>query len=285
MTENLHSASSIASAMPPLLLEAQKVAHTFMKGVHGRRRVGLGETFWQFRHYQPGDASRDIDWRQTAKRDDAFVRQREWEASQTLWLYRDASASMDFSGDRTRRTKKEYAEILLLALGMIALDGGEQVSLLGTDLAPQSHASAIESIYMHLPQQKQLAETARPVSAHAQAVLMSDFFQPVEEVAAFCARLSQRRVGGTLAQVCDPVEETLPYKGRVKFHDIENANAPALTIQQVESVREEYERRFIAHRAALEQVAKSNGWHFMVARTDEAPEAALARLYEHLAVR
>ena len=32
---------------------------TVAQGVHGRRRVGQGETFWQFRHYQPATAAPD----------------------------------------------------------------------------------------------------------------------------------------------------------------------------------------------------------------------------------
>ncbi|TAL27888.1 MAG: DUF58 domain-containing protein, partial [Alphaproteobacteria bacterium] len=61
--ETLSKAEKIAGNLPGLLLEADKVAHTFMKGLHGRRRVGQGETFWQFRQYQHGDQPRDIDWR------------------------------------------------------------------------------------------------------------------------------------------------------------------------------------------------------------------------------
>src|SRR4051812_10756069 len=122
--DNLLHAGLLAGHLPGLLLEAEKVAHSFMRGTHGRRRVGGGESFWQFRPWQAGDSSRDIDWRQTAKRGDAFVRQTEWEAAQTVWLYRDASASMEYHG------KKDYAEILLLALAMVLLNGGEQAGLL-----------------------------------------------------------------------------------------------------------------------------------------------------------
>lgn len=283
--DQLHGASLIAGHAPPLLLEAQKVAHTFMKGVHGRRRVGMGEAFWQFRPYIAGDSSRDIDWRQTAKREDAFVRQREWEAAQTLWLYRDASPSMDFRSSASRPAKRAFAELLLLALAFIALEGGEQVSLLGTDLAPQSHADAISRIHGYLPQQSALAETGRAIGAHAHVALFSDFYQPPAEVEAFCDRLARRGVKGLMLQVCDPAEVTLPYKGRVKFSDIENKDAPSLTIQQVESVREEYRRKFDAHRAALAGIAAARGWAFMAATTDEKPEAVLGRIYEQLSVR
>src|SRR4051812_34764592 len=94
-------AEHLASRLPPLLVLAERVAATVAQGVHGRRRVGQGETFWQFRRYQPGDSAEDIDWRQTAKTDRIFVRETEWEASQSVWIWRDASPSM-----RWRSTNK-----------------------------------------------------------------------------------------------------------------------------------------------------------------------------------
>ena len=50
-------AEQTAAALPPLLVAAERVAATVAQGVHGRRRVGQGETFWQFRQYEPGDAA------------------------------------------------------------------------------------------------------------------------------------------------------------------------------------------------------------------------------------
>ena len=103
--------------MPPLLVAAERVAATVAQGVHGRRRVGQGETFWQFRQYQPGDAASRIDWRESAKSQRLYVRETEWEAAQSVWLWRDASPSMDYSsaGISAVRwpTKGERAELLL----------------------------------------------------------------------------------------------------------------------------------------------------------------------------
>lgn len=278
---NLQAATRISSHLPGLLLDAERVAHTFMRGVHGRRKVGQGETFWQFRPYQPGDASRDIDWRQTAKRDETFTRQLEWEASQTVWLYRDASASMDYTSSPKWRSKKDYAEILLLALSIIALAGGEQVALLGTDLKPQAHDRAIERVYEYLPRQSALSEGVRPVAAGGQVILLGDFYMPPEQLAQFCSGLAQRRVSGLLVQICDPAEETLPFHGRVRFHDAENPDAGE-TIPDVDAVRAAYIERFLAHRAAIAEMTQQLGWHFAALRTDEAPEAALTRLHDIL---
>jgi uncharacterized protein (DUF58 family) len=282
---NIAEAERLAGKLPGLLLEAEKVAHTFMKGVHGRRRVGQGESFWQFRPFQQGDQRRDIDWRQTAKRGEAFVRQMEWEASQTLWLYRDATESMNYRGYKNLPSKKDYAEILLLALALVTLNGGEQVSLLGTDLAPQTNYNAIQRIFEYLPVQKHLVEEGRPVNARSEIVLISDFYTPVPQLAVFCEKLAHRGVHGALVQVYDPSEKTLPFKGRMKFYDIEGPNTPPVDIPQVEAVAEEYARRFLEHQEKLSDLARSLGWKFFHVMTSERHETVLSRLYDLLAVK
>ena len=98
-----HRAEQAAAALPPLLVAAERVAATVAQGVHGRRRVGQGETFWQFRQYQPGDAATRIDWRESAKSQRLYVRETEWEAAQSVWLWRDASPSMDYASAATCR--------------------------------------------------------------------------------------------------------------------------------------------------------------------------------------
>lgn len=283
--DNLNTAGRLAGDLPGLLLQAEKVAHTFMKGVHGRRRVGQGESFWQFRNYAEGDLPRDIDWRQSAKTDEVFIRQREWEASQTVWLYRDATESMQFRSSQRLPYKKDFAEIVLLALAMMILNGGEQVGLLGTNLAPQSNYSSIHRIYEYLKLQRDLAEAGRPVSARSHAVIISDFMFEPEKLAAFCEPLAQKRVQGVLVQINDPAERKLPYGGRLKFYDIENAKAAALDIQQVEALRGEYEARFLDHQQKIRDAAKGWGWAFMNFTTDAKYETVLSDLYDGMAVR
>ena len=84
-------AEALAIRLPPLLIAAERVAATVAQGVHGRRRVGQGDSFWQFRRYVAGDPLGRIDWRQSAKSgrpapDGWFVRETEWEAAQTICL-------------------------------------------------------------------------------------------------------------------------------------------------------------------------------------------------------
>src|SRR5919198_4393785 len=87
-----HHGEQLAATLPPLLVAAERVASTVAQGVHGRRRVGQGDSFWQFRQYEPGDSAARIDWRESAKSQRLYVRETEWEAAQSVWLWRDGSS-------------------------------------------------------------------------------------------------------------------------------------------------------------------------------------------------
>src|ERR1700744_5305719 len=101
MQKFLHQAEQLAELLPPLLIEAERVAQTVYQGVHGRRRSGTGETFWQFRRYEQGDPAERIDWRQSSRTDKVFIREREWEAAQTACLWADTSGSMEYASRKS----------------------------------------------------------------------------------------------------------------------------------------------------------------------------------------
>src|SRR6478609_11485821 len=116
-----HHGEQLAAALPPLLVAARRVAATVAQGVHGRRRVGQGDSFWQFRPYVSGDPINRIDWRQSARSgreppEGWLVRQTEWDAAQTVYLWRDASASMGWRSRAAASDKRDRASVLLLAL-------------------------------------------------------------------------------------------------------------------------------------------------------------------------
>ena len=125
-------AARLASKFPPLRLAARRLAATVRQGAHGRRRAGLGEAFWQFRPYQHFDTAMAVDWRQSAKRGRVFVRQREWQTAQTVWLWRKGSASMNYASAPALPSKRERADLLVLALASLLAAGDEAVGQPGT---------------------------------------------------------------------------------------------------------------------------------------------------------
>ncbi len=258
------------------------------QGVHGRRRVGQGETFWQFRQYEPGDAAARIDWRESAKSQRLYVRETEWEAAQSVWLWRDASASMEYtSADYVAGgewpTKRDRAELLLVALASLLVRGGERLTLLGTGISPMSGRIALsriaELIGRVLPAPESLP-AFEPLPRAAQLVLIGDFLSPLDAVNAAIARFAAAGLKGHLLQVVDPAEEDLPFDGRVRFAGIEERDE--VVISRVESIRSDYSDRFRQHRDGLATVAGALGWSFGFHRTDRPPHLALLALHAAL---
>src|ERR1700760_3813660 len=159
------------------MVQADHLAASVSLGVHGRRRAGMGESFWQFRRYASHDSSSAIDWRQSAKSQHIFVREREWEAAQTVWFWRDASANMNFKSGAT--SKRARADLLLLSLASLLVRGGERVGFVGMEGAPASSRLALTRMgrAMFMPGDAATPPPAR-FSRGNQLVWFSDFLEP-----------------------------------------------------------------------------------------------------------
>ncbi len=287
-----HRAEETAAALPPLLVAAERVAATVAQGVHGRRRVGQGESFWQFRQYEPGDAAGRIDWRESAKSQRLYVRETEWEAAQSVWLWRDGSASMDYSSaayvpDGDWPTKRERAELILVALASLLVRGGERLALLGSGVPPLSGRIALTRLVDLIEHDRERAlagaglPAIEPLPRAGQLVLIGDFLEPLAGTQKVVAGYAAAGVGGHLLQIVDPAEEELPFDGRVRFSGVEERDE--LLIGRVETIREAYAGRFAEHRAGLQAIAQSVGWSFSTHRTDRPPYLALLALHAALA--
>src|SRR5271163_1631483 len=122
---------ALAASMPRLILEARRIAATIIHGLHGRRRAGSGENFWQYRRFISGEPAARIDWRRSARDDNLYVREQEWEAAHTVWIWPDRSPSMVFASPLVRDTKLYRALVIALALAEVLVEGGERVGIPG----------------------------------------------------------------------------------------------------------------------------------------------------------
>jgi len=277
-TQATRRAEALGARLPALLVAAERVATTVAQGVHGRRRVGQGDSFWQFRRFVPGDSVNRIDWRQSARSDRAFVRETEWEAAQTVCLWRDGAPSMRWHSRGQLADKIERAELLLLALASLLLRGGERVRLIGSDQRALSARAGLERLA------EQLAELGGddgvPPDAvlprHSRVVLIGDLLAPLEKIQAVVGRMAAVPVTGHLLQVLDPAEALLPYEGRVRFSWQDGMET---LIPRVEGVRDAYAQRLAAQQEGLAAICAAAGWGFAMHRTDHPPEAALLALY------
>ena len=269
-----HEADGLSAGLTPLMVEANHLAESVSLGVHGRRRAGMGENFWQFRRYASHDSSAAIDWRQSAKSQHIFVREREWESAQTGWFWRDASENMSFKSGAV--SKRARADLLLLALASLLVRGGERVGFTGMERAPASSRLALTRMGRAMfASTKQALPPQAPFARGNQLVWFSDFLD--EGVFETMKRLSQQGIGGHLVRIIDPAEEDFPYSGHTRFES-PRSEADAI-FGRAERIRTAYRARFAAHGEEVASAAARLGWTCNVHRTDHAPHGSLITLH------
>jgi uncharacterized protein (DUF58 family) len=279
-TRTRNEAEQLASTLPPLLVDAEQLASSIWLGVHGRRKAGMGETFWQFRRYRHEDPSSAIDWRQSAKSQHVFVREREWEAAETVWFWRDASVSMRYASSPNVVEKWERATVLALALASLLVRGGERIGLLGASASPATGRLALRRMAHRLsdllPEEADLPPDL-PAKRHCEMVWISDFLQPLDEIEQRMKRLAYSGAHGFLVQMIDPAEEDFPFTGRARFEA--RTIRDTTILGRAENVQTTYRARYQAHAEAVGVFARRVGWTFLRHRTDRSPGTALIALY------
>jgi uncharacterized protein (DUF58 family) len=271
-------AEALSAALPPLLVDAERLASAVSLGIHGRRKAGMGESFWQFRRFRAEDPSTAVDWRQSAKSQHLFVREREWEVAQSVWFWRDGSDGMRFKSGAT--SKRERASLIALALASALVRGGERVALYGEGRAPAGSRAALRRMALALGDDAQTTGALPPeaqLTRNAQFVWLSDFLSPLPDIEAALKRLAHAGASGHLVHIVDPAEEDFPYEGRTRFE------APGQdlseTLGRAEVVAPSYRARFKAHAETVRMLAGRQGWHYLAHRTDRPPQTALISLY------
>ena len=279
--ETRHAAATLAARLPSLVIAAKQVAQSVMHGVHGRRRAGPGENFWQFRAFQSGEPASGIDWRRSAREDRAYVREREWEAAHTVWIWFDRSASMAFASSLAQTSKLERAAVLALALADLLVRGGERVGLLGLTRPLASRgiierfAEAIALDEAHGAPPSPLPAAA-PLKARSRAVLIGDFLEDSGAFARVIAALSAEGAAGQALMIADPIEETFPFAGHTEF--IAPDGAARLRAPRAQGLREAYLERLAGHREAVRAACAAQGWGLALHRTDQPAAQALLAL-------
>jgi uncharacterized protein (DUF58 family) len=274
-------AAMLSARLPSLVIAARRVAQSVLHGVHGRRRAGPGQNFWQFRPFISGESAAGIDWRRSAREDRAYVREREWEAAHTVWIWIDRSASMRFISPLADVSKIERAAVLGLAAADLLVRGGERVGLMGLT-RPLATRGVIERFAEAIALDERLGDEpetlppAAPLKAHSKAVLIGDFLVDDEAIRRAIYGLSAEGAEGYVLMIVDPIEEAFPYRGHTEF--VGPNGASRLRAPRAQSLRDEYLTRLRRHREAVREACAARGWSFAIHRTDRPASAALLAL-------
>ena len=271
----------LAASFPPLLAGAKHLATSVIIGAHGRRRAGQGDEFWQYRPLVTGDEARSIDWRRSARSDAHYVRQKEWQAAQSVSLWIDGSASMGFSSDARRAPKRDRAAELALALAILLLRGGERVALPDAGLPPRSGQLQLlrltQAIETHRDARDYGAPSAKAMPPRSRAAFLSDFLGDIDPAREALTAAADRGVSGILMQVLDPQEEAFPFDGRTVFESM--GGGLRHETLRARDLRDRYLERLAERKAELADLCRRTGWQFHTHHTGQPAASALLWAY------
>ncbi len=273
---------TLAASLPRLMLEARRIAATVIHGLHGRRRSGSGENFWQYRRFLSGEPARRVDWRRSARDGHLYVREQEWEAAHTVWIWPDRSPSMAFASAPVWESKLERTLVVAFALAEILVAGGERVGVPGL-MRPTASRNVIDKTAQAIIHDAGERASLPPAFAPAplsEIVLLSDFWSPIAEFRRTLAQLSGTRARIHVVQVVDPAEESFPYSGRVEF--LEPEGMGSVTAGRAETWRSDYFEKLAIHRAAMREETDRAGATFIIHRTDRPASELILALHAHM---
>lgn len=252
-------AEALARQLPKLNVkaEASEAEHV---GSAGRRRAGTGEHFWQYRRYATEDASDRIDWRRSARGNDLYVRETELETARTFLFWCDGHPGFNWRGPEDSRTKADEARLIMLALGILLSKDGERIGSLGTPRKSSFGKRAVDRLAEDLSVGTG-ADFPTPPKRPATLIIASDFYDPLTEWQARLKPLAAHCPEGILLAVASPIEIDFPFEGRIKL------SRPGTVLDRIvgraETMREEYQEKYVRQRRGLKKLAARMGWYFV----------------------
>lgn len=277
-------AYDLARRLPRVTLEARRISATVAAGLHGRRRAGQGENFWQYRALSPGESIMGIDWRRSARHSDQlYLREREWEAAHSVFVFIDRSASMRFKSALAQTSKHDRAVVLALALADCLVRAGERVALLGMT-RPLAQSNIIDRFAAALSGQRNLDDDLPShlvLPARSELVIIGDCLTSDSDLVETLDAIRMQNAGAHVLRILDPAEELFPFEGEAELVGVEDQDR--LMIGDSARFQARYRDVFAAHRNRVSELCRKLGASLLEHRTDKSPTDALQALMARLA--
>ncbi len=255
-------------------------------GAYVSRFKGRGMEFDEARLYQPGDDIRTIDWRVTARTGKTYTKVFREERERPVFISVDDRLTMHFA---TRGVFKSVLAAKLAGLLAWAAEhhgdriGGQLFSEQDCyELKPQNGRHAVLRFLNALvkPQQSAdkhftLSQVLARLNQHARpgslVYIVSDFRGINDESETHIAKLS-RHCEVVLIFIYDPLESSLPVKGRFRFTD---ERSDVVVDAGDQKGLSDYHQRFTERQQRLESLAKKRGLAFIQCSTQDDPVQCL----------
>lgn len=216
-----------------LELIARIIVEGYMSGGNKSHTIGTGQEFSQYRHYEPGDDLRQLDWKMYARSEKYFIKQAEIETNITVKFFLDASKSMQHSEEGL--SKLEFSKVITAALAYLARKQGDSFGLYTINdqtvgrIEPRHEQQQFIRFLSHLVNLKAAGrwqiQGMEPLFHHhgkELIIFISDLYDEEEDIPDFISRLKTLRNEVVVFHVMGRNEIRLDQKGSFAFRDLES---------------------------------------------------------------
>lgn len=290
--ENRFIDPSVLAEIKNLQLLAKTVVEGFIAGLHQSPYHGFSLEFMEYREYTPGDDIRGIDWKVYARSDRFYVKKFQGETNTRVHLLLDTSKSMTFSSHKV--SKLDYGRYLAASLAHFAVQQKDAAGLMVFDsqirsfLPPRSRSGQFLQILKRLEHlepggqtdiRAALDDMAGLIKKRSLVVLISDFYQDVDEVSKALRFFHHRGNDLILFHLLDPLELELPFDQTMTLEDMETEEKVPF---DPDKSRQDYLDVLKEHIDALRKECAGQSIDYQLINTEEPLDRALRR---YLSVR
>jgi uncharacterized protein (DUF58 family) len=222
----------VINTVSGLELIARIIVEGFMSGGNRSRSIGIGQEFSQYRHYEPGDDLRQLDWKMFARSERYFIKQSEIETNIVVKFFIDSSKSMMYAENNI--SKLDYSKVLAAGIAYLARKQGDTYGLYAINesnvnqLDPRPEQQQFMRFLYRLIELKaqgkwwqQGLETILPTHGKEVVIFMSDLYDHEQDILKFVNRLKTPRNEAIVFHILGKQEVNLEYNGSFAFKDLE----------------------------------------------------------------
>jgi uncharacterized protein (DUF58 family) len=272
---------ALLGRLSDLELVARIVVEGLVSGLHRSPFHGYSAEFSQYRHYQPGDDLKYVDWKLAARTDRVYTKQFRETTNMPSAIVLDASRSMDFPDGP--HAKFRYAVVAAAALAHLVSRQGDAVGLVTGDRffparAGQQHVRRLLAALASAS----AAGSWRPADAIRLAaerlgrrgllLVFSDLYDDEEATFSELRRASRRGHEVALLHVMSREEIEFAYRGAAEFVDLETGRTLAV---DAAAARRSYLDAIASFLERWRARAGSEGFQYALMTTDTPHAHAL----------
>lgn len=271
--------------------EVKRIAELFRFALKYKEQFqASGIEFSDLREYLPTDDASRIDWKNSAKSQDLFVKEYEEEVDMDAYIILDASDSMMFG--TAEKLKSEYAALMAAALAYASVDAGISVGLgihadSSMNLSPDGGQPQYQRILHEVTHfdnyggkfnlEEALNDTIGQVKANTAVFLISDFldlegeWKPKMQL----ANIKFRHFMSIMTR--DLRDYKLPDSGNFRFQSPDGSQE---TIVNTSKIQEEFNEKAKEDEEALKDKLRQTGSSVLKIDTRDSMAAKFTEFFE-----